>query len=95
MNAHREIADATKAAWEYASALLIAARLADTTRADCDAIADYHDEARDRWLWADHRARREDDRHVDVANAFSAIDFGDLFADLGCTTPFEMTEDQA
>ncbi|MBB3999716.1 MULTISPECIES: hypothetical protein [Aureimonas] len=58
----RQIAEASRAAWDHASAILLAARLEGVSRADHDAIADFADEQRDRWIRADDRARREDDR---------------------------------
>lgn len=74
-NAHRQIADAAHAAWEHATALLLAARIAGAWHDDLDALADYADEQRDRWLRAEQCARRADDRTC--AEAFPAADISD------------------
>ncbi|MFD2236846.1 hypothetical protein [Aureimonas populi] len=84
-SAHRQIAEAERTAWDHAQRILLAARRAGAARADLDALADHHDEARDRWLRADHRARRDDDRRRDV------FDIGDPFATLDSYDPdFDM-----
>ncbi|RIX99124.1 MULTISPECIES: hypothetical protein [Aureimonas] len=74
--AHRQIADAARAAWDHATTLILAARIDGTSRADLDAIADYADEQRDRWLRADCQARREQDRSPDPLTVLSALDYG-------------------
>ena len=74
-NAHRQIADAARAAWDHATALLLAARITGAWRDDLDALADYADEQRDRWLRADQCARRYDDRTC--VGAFPTFEFGD------------------
>ena len=79
--AHHQIAGAARAAWDHAATLLLAARIEGAWRADLDALADYADEMRDRWLRADQQARRADDRTC--AEALSTSDFGDdLFGEV-------------
>lgn len=76
---HHQIADAARASWESAAALLFAARIRGAAHADLDALADYADEQRDHWLRADQRARRDDDR---MDRAFSMTGLADdIFAE--------------
>lgn len=74
--AHHRIADAACVAWDHATALLLAARIDGASRADLDALADYADEQRDRWLRADGRARRERDHRPDPLTVLAALDYG-------------------
>ncbi|BDA82486.1 hypothetical protein Sa4125_00280 [Aureimonas sp. SA4125] len=76
MDVHREIAAATRTAWDHASALLVSARLAGVRGADHDALADYADAARDRWHRADSCARREEDRRCRSTSVLAALDYG-------------------
>lgn len=90
-SAHRRIADASRSAWDYATALLLAARTTGAVRADLDALADYADEQRDCWLRADQRARREGYRRRDMADTPAALDFGEPFAlPDSCDPEFDM-----
>ncbi|WP_062236959.1 hypothetical protein [Aureimonas sp. N4] len=77
--AHRQIASAARAAWEHATTLLLAARVEGAWRDDLDALADYADEQRDRWLRAEQCARRNDDRAYSPfpSSDYSADPFGE------------------
>lgn len=72
--AHRQIADAARVAWDHATTLLLSARIDGASRADVDALADYADEQRDRWLRADGRARRDEDRRPDPLTVLATLD---------------------
>lgn len=85
LSAHHQIAEAERAAWDHAQRILLAARRAGAIRADLDALADHHDAARDRWLRADNRARRDDDRRDDLfagGDPFAALDYSDSGFDM-------------
>lgn len=92
----RQIADASRAAWDHASAILLAARLEGVSHADHAAIAVFADEQRERWNRADDRTRRGDDRlrALDNEPEYYSANRGNWWSGEGCD-PFAEPGDLA
>ncbi|KQT64158.1 MULTISPECIES: hypothetical protein [unclassified Aureimonas] len=74
MDVHREIAAATRIAWDHAAAIHLAARLKGVADHDIEALSDFAFAQRIRWMRAEHRS---DAKHgLRVSAVLAALDHG-------------------